>query len=104
MSACTDVQTDCAVLGDASANKLRVHVSVSDWYQCAGTECKSMPMQFQLLTAAAAVAAVAMAYFMYKRAASATYLVDFYSFRPPSRSVQESLCTASCNLLATASC
>lgn len=46
-----------------------------------------MPMQFQLLTAAAAVAAIAAAYFMYKRAASATYLVDFYSFRPPSRQV-----------------
>ena len=42
-------------------------------------------MQFQLLTAAAAVAAIAVAYSMYKRAASATYLVDFYSFRPPSR-------------------
>ena len=63
-----------------------------------------MLMQFQLLTAAAAVAAIAVAYAMYKRAASATYLVDFYSFRPPSRSVQESLCIALCDLLAVPSC
>ena len=42
-------------------------------------------MQFQLLTAAGVAAACAAAIYKYLSAASATYLVDFYSFRPPSR-------------------
>ena len=42
-------------------------------------------MQFQLLTAAGVAAAIAAAIYKYMSAASATYLVDFYSFRPPSR-------------------
>ncbi|CAL5229302.1 g12601 [Coccomyxa viridis] len=40
---------------------------------------------FQLLTAAGVAAAIAAAIYKYMSAASATYLVDFYSFRPPSR-------------------
>ncbi len=42
-------------------------------------------MQFQLLTAAGVAAACAAAIYKYMSAASASYLVDFYSFRPPSR-------------------
>jgi len=44
-------------------------------------------MQFQLLASAGAVAAAAAAVSMWKSAASATYLVDFYCLRPPSRQV-----------------
>ena len=44
-------------------------------------------MQFQLLASAGAAAAAAGAVYMWKRAASATYLVDFYCLRPPSRQV-----------------
>ena len=42
-------------------------------------------MQFQLLTTAGVVVAGAAAIYKYMSAAAATYLVDFYSFRPPSR-------------------
>ena len=65
----------------------RVHVSEFDCISALALALnqKRLLVQFQLLTAAAAVAAIAVAYAMYKRAASATYLVDFYSFRPPSR-------------------
>lgn len=42
-------------------------------------------MQFQLLIAAGVVGAAAVAIYKYMSAASATYLVDFYSLRPPSR-------------------
>ena len=44
-------------------------------------------MQFQLLASAGAVAAAAGALYLWKSAASATYLVDFYCLRPPSRQV-----------------
>ena len=78
----------------------QAHVLACDYISTLALSQKSLRVQFQLLTAAAAVAAIAVAYAMYKRAASATYLVDFYSFRPPSRQAPEPLCIASCNLLA----
>ena len=61
-------------------------------------------VQFQLLAAGAALAVVAFAVRMWRSAASATYLVDFYSFRPPTRSAPcaTDLRSATCGVAACA--
>lgn len=63
-----------------------------------------MCVQFQLLAAGAALAVVAFAVRMWRSAASATYLVDFYSFRPPTRSAAcaTDLRSATCGVAACA--
>ena len=63
-----------------------------------------MCVQFQLLAAGAALAAIAFAVRMWRSAASATYLVDFYSFRPPTRSAPcaTDLRSATCGIAACA--
>ena len=61
--------------------------SVSDYISTLALSLRACPCSSSCSQLLLLVAAIAAAYFMYKRAASATYLVDFYSFRPPSRQV-----------------
>lgn len=63
-----------------------------------------MCVQFQLLTLAGALAAAAVAVCMWILAASATYLVDFYSFRPPTRCASLPPCQKHCVAVCHGAC